>query len=162
MKHYVARWRERVCHQSKPEILLRDLERYPHISTHKIKENNGLFSEVSVCTVSQCVHELGSTSHCPIKKPVLTSVLKGCRVAYALKYIQWDEADWFDVLWSNKAILTVTEQRGDNMYQERGSDPLYVCELCGTMKHHSSLKVWDFSGRGLKRFVVLPANIKFN
>ncbi|XP_076059650.1 uncharacterized protein LOC143036287 [Oratosquilla oratoria] len=53
-------------------IVKRDLEKIPHISSRKIKKNSGLFSEVSVRTVSRRVHELGYTRHHPVKKPILT------------------------------------------------------------------------------------------
>ena len=51
----------------------------------------------------------------PIKKLILTSVQKGCRITYALKYLQWDDADWLDVLWSDEVIFTVTEGRGGSV-----------------------------------------------
>ena len=180
VRRYVARWREGGCNaiptqkarSGRPRktsrradnVVKRDLEKCPRISARKIKENNcGLFSEVSVRTVSRRVHELGYTSHRPVKKPILTCKQKARRVAYARKYLQWDNADWLDVLWSDEATFTVTEGRGGHVYRKRGSDPLDPRYLCGTVKHPSSLMVWGcFSGRGLGKLIVLPANIKVN
>ena len=44
--------------------LLKDLDKSPHISACKVKENNsGLLSEVSVRIISQHKHELGYTTN---------------------------------------------------------------------------------------------------
>ncbi|XP_076062432.1 uncharacterized protein LOC143037765 [Oratosquilla oratoria] len=102
VRRYVARRREGECdsipiqkeRSGRPRktsrrlnnIVKRDLEKSPYILSPKIKENNrGLFSEVSVRTVSRRVHELGYTRHRPVKKPILIRVHKVRRVAYALK-----------------------------------------------------------------------------
>ncbi|XP_076047350.1 uncharacterized protein LOC143028877 [Oratosquilla oratoria] len=101
LRRYIARWREgewdaiptqkerssrpRKTSRRLDNIVKRDLEKSPHISARKIKENiSGLFIEVSARTVSRRVHELGYTRHCLIKKPILTRVQKARRVAYAL------------------------------------------------------------------------------
>ena len=95
-------------------------------------------------------------SHHPVKKPILTSVQKGCRVAYTLEYLQWDDTDWLDMLWSDETIFTMTEGTGGNVYWKRGSDPLDPHYLYGTMKHPSSLMVSScFSGRGLGKLPTL-------
>ena len=75
-------------------VLKRELEKDPHISAWKIKKNNtGLFSELSVRTVSRRMHELGYTSHRPVKKSILFCMQKACRVCYALKHLEWDDAE---------------------------------------------------------------------
>ena len=86
----------------------RELEKDPHISGRKIKENNSnLFREVSARTVSCRVHELEYTSYRPVKKPILTRLQKAHRVHYA---------EWLDVLWYDEATFTVTEGRSDHVY----------------------------------------------
>ncbi|MPC85799.1 hypothetical protein E2C01_080595 [Portunus trituberculatus] len=65
-----------------------------------------------------------------MKKPILTHVHKACRVSFAVKYLQWDEADWIDMAWSDEATFTVTESRGANIYWWHDSDPLNPCFIC--------------------------------
>ena len=111
-------------------VLKREIEKDP-----KIKENNtGLFSELSVLIVSRHVHELGYTSHQPVKKLIVTRVQKVRRVRYVLKYIEGDDAEWLDVLWSDKAMFTVTEGRSGHVYQKCGSDPLDSCYTAKLVK----------------------------
>ena len=104
VRRYVARWKGGGCSTipslKKPSgrhrktskhvdnVLEREIEKEPRISACKIKENNtDLFSELSVLTVSRRVHEL-----------------------------EWDDAEWLDVLWSDETTFTVTEGRSDHVY----------------------------------------------
>ena len=111
VRRYVARWKGGGCSTipslKKPSgrhrktskhvdnVLEREIEKEPRISACKIKENNtDLFSELSVLTVSRRVHEL-----------------------------EWDDAEWLDVLWSDEAMFTVTEGRSGHVYQKMAVIP---------------------------------------
>ena len=145
-------------------ILKRDIEKNPRLTARKVKENNpGVFSGVSVRTVSRRLHDLEYRSHRPAKKPLLTRIQKRRRVDFAKKYLVWPNDKWIDVLWSDEATFTVTCNRGAHVYRKPGSDRLdpRYCEQ--TVKHPDSLMVWgSFGGRGLGSLVVLPKNVKVN
>ncbi|MPC87604.1 Transposable element Tcb2 transposase [Portunus trituberculatus] len=112
-------------------VIKRQLEHNPRVTARKIKESNpGLFEE-------RC--------H---------------RVKVCKKYLQWDADKCLDVLWTDESTFTLTGNRGGNMYQRAGSNPLDVRQ---TVKYPDSLMVWgSFRGRGLGSLVVLPKNVKVN
>lgn len=145
-------------------VVKRAVEADPRVTARVVKEANpGVFGEVSVRTVSRRVHELGYTSHKPVKKPLLTHAQKARRVAFANKYLTWDEEDWLTLLWSDEATFTVTCNRGGAVYRRKGSDPLDPRYLEHTVKHPDSLMVWGcFTGKGLGKLVVLPKNQTVN
>ena len=145
-------------------VVKRAIESNVRITARKLKETNPLvFTDVSVRTVSRRVHELGYTSHKPVKKPLLTKPQRARRVAFADKYLTWDEEDWLNVLWSDEATFTVTCNRGGAVYRKKGSDPLDSRYVEHTVKHPDSLMVWGaFSGKGLGKLVVLPKNVRVN
>ncbi|MPC86776.1 hypothetical protein E2C01_081612 [Portunus trituberculatus] len=79
-------------------VIKKQLEHNPRVTARKIKESNpGLFGEVSVRTDSHCIHDLGYTSHHPVK-PLLT-LNQRCRR---------DADKWLDVLWTDESTFTVT------------------------------------------------------
>ena len=101
--------------------------------------------------------ELNYKSLKPIHKPLLTIAQRERRVKFAKKYLNFTQDDWFDVLWSDESIFTVTCNRGARVYRRQGSDPLHPWYVEQTVKHPDSLIVWGcFSGRGLGKLVVMP------
>ncbi|MPD03969.1 hypothetical protein E2C01_099631 [Portunus trituberculatus] len=80
-------------------VIKRQLKYNPRVTARKIKESNpGLFGEVGLRTVSCRIHDLGYTSHHPVKKPLLTLNQRRRRIEFCKKYLQWDADKWLDIL----------------------------------------------------------------
>ena len=60
-------------------------------------------------TIQESIHDdLLLHSFKARKKPLLTLKQKQRRVAFAKKYLVWDEAKWKEVLWTDEVTFTVT------------------------------------------------------
>ena len=122
VKRWVSRWREdpsagtpshkprsgrpRKVSQQADNIIKRSLESNPRLTARKLREENNLFENVTVRTVSRRVNELGYSKHKPLKKPLLTKRQKAKRLAFAEKYLSgWEDDKWLEVLWSDEAPL---------------------------------------------------------
>ncbi|MPC43701.1 hypothetical protein E2C01_037353 [Portunus trituberculatus] len=65
--------------------------------------------KVSVRTVQHCLHDdFEFHRRRALKKQLITPRQQEFRVAFATKYLQCDMAKWQQVLWSDKAVFTVS------------------------------------------------------
>ena len=112
VKRWIVRWREdpsgdtptheprsgcpRKVDVHTDNILKRSLESNPRLTARRLREENELFENVSVRTVSCRVNELCYKKHKPLKKPLLTKRQKAKRLAFAEKYLSgWEDEKYF-------------------------------------------------------------------
>ena len=102
-----------------------EVERNPRVSARKIREDNlGLLSNVSVRTLSRCIHDdLEYLSYAAWPKPVVTVAQQEKRLAFCERMKDWTIEQWRGVLWSDESRFTVTASRQGRVYRRPGSDP---------------------------------------
>lgn len=146
-------------------ILKRQVERSPRKNARQVKlENPRLLGDVSLRTVQRRLHDdVGVRRYKSRRKPLVTLVQRGKRVAFARKYGGWDINRWRKVLWSDESTFTVTGNRAGYVYRRPGSDPLDPKYLAPTVKWPDSIMVWGcFSYFGVGELVVLNRNVTMN
>ncbi len=67
--------------------MMRELERNPHLTVRVLERNNdGLFQDVSMRTVSRCIQDL-DTSHRAVRKPFIIPAYTKRRVKFTFKFL---------------------------------------------------------------------------
>ncbi|MPC40780.1 Transposable element Tcb1 transposase [Portunus trituberculatus] len=141
------------------DVIRKQVENNPHISSREIKEKNQfLLANVSERTVRQRLREgIGCKGCRSSSEPAFTPKQIRKRIQFCQKYALWDVSRWRRVLWSDEVTFSVGSNGGSGTNHRPGSDTQkYV-------KFPDSIMVWGcFSYYGVGELVVLPNNIHMN
>ena len=146
-------------------LVHRQLKADPSLTAKEIKDKNSrVLGDVSLRTIQERIHDdLLLRSFKARKKPLLTLKQKAKRVAFARKYLTWDEEKWQQVLWTDEATFSVTGAGSKRVYRPSGSDPHLPQYTSKTVKHPASVMVWgSFGYSGVGELVFLPPNEYMN
>lgn len=125
----------------------------PKLSAVEINRqiNDELDAPISNRTVARRLVEAGLHGRSVRKKPLVTAVQRKRRVEFALRHLEWRDAEWKFILWSDETKINRVGSDG-KMYVRRPNgcafDPRYVSPV---VKHGGgSIMVWAcFSWNGV-------------
>ena len=86
--------------------------RNPRITGKKLKAKVPGLDVCSVRTVQRwCLKRLDMPARKPAKKPLITERMKAQRLAFAMKYRDWDMQHWKNVMWSDESNFEVMRDK---------------------------------------------------
>lgn len=144
-------------------ILRREVMSGPSVAATTIKSKHPeLLKNVSIRTIRHRLQkDLGLPARRAAKKPLLTTVMKKKRLAFAHKYKKWTPEDWKKVMFTDERTFRLVRGVSKTVRRPRGSsrfDPRYTVK---TVKHPDSVMVWGaYSGvMGRGGLYFLPKNV---
>ena len=108
---------------------------------------------ISSSTVRRRLLEVGRFARKPLKKQLLTSVMKRKRLQWARRYSQWTADDWKKVVFSDESHFVVHGYRSKFVRRSKG-EPLRAGHIQQAPKHPPKKMFWGtFSAKGLGRLI---------
>ena len=104
---------------------------------------------ISSSTVRRRLLEVGRFARKPLKKQLLTSVMKRKHLQWARRYSQWTADDWKKVVFSDESHFEVHGYRSKFVRRSKG-EPLWSGHIQQAPKHPPKKMFWgSFSAKGL-------------
>ena len=132
------------------QMLLAESEKDPRKTSHDLRrdlERAGV--SVSARTVRRRLVEAGRIARRPIKKQLLTDVMKAKRLAWAKRLESWTSEDWRKVLFSDESQFLVQGQRSQHVRRTKG-EPIRQEHIEQHVKHPQKKMFWGcFSYNGV-------------
>ena len=108
---------------------------------------------ISSSTVRRRLLEVGRFARKPLKKQLLTSVMKRKRLQWARRYSQWTADDWKKEVFSDESHFEVHGYRSKFVRRSKG-EPLRPGIIQQAPKHPPKKMFWgSFSAKGLGRLI---------
>ena len=105
------------------QMLISESEAHPRATSSELRNYlASLGSEVTSRTVRGYLLKAGRRARRPIKKQLLTEVMKHKRLAWAETYKEWTKEDWRKVLFSDESHFLVQGQRSQYVRRSKNEE----------------------------------------
>jgi transposase len=139
--------------------------RHPFKAARELKKDVAGWGDKQVRFIQKTLQKrLNMPSRSAAQKPLLTSVMKKKRLAFAKKYQSWSEKDWMKVMFSDESTFRLINPRAAKVRRPSTVSRYKQRFTISTVKHSPSVMVWGcFSGRnGRGSLYFLPKGATMN
>ena len=145
--------------------LIRILEIDRRRSSAQLRDDLAIGGGTSVnsSTIRRFLLRMGFRGRVAVRKPFISEVNRKKRVEFAESHLNWTEADWSRVLWSDESKFEYFNQRTRIHVRRRPGERYKLKCMVGTVKHGGGfVLVWgSFGTAGVGDLVYIPNDPKF-
>ena len=136
------------------KVIIRNSIKYPKKTSIDLQRDlSSAGVNISSSTVRRRLLEVGRFARKPLKKQILTSVMKTKRLRWVRRYIQWTADDWKKVKFSDELHFEVHGYRSQVVRRSKG-EPLRPGHIQQAPKHPPKKMFWgSFSANGTGRLI---------
>lgn len=157
--------RPRVTSSRTDRRIVNLVQQIPNITSAEIKDSfPGVLDNVDPSTIrTRLTREFKIMARRPLKKPLVTPVMRQKRLAFCQKYKEWTPEQWRRVMFSDESMFRQFSNRTQFVRRPQKSSPCNPKYTAPTVKHSPSIMVWgSFSAAGRGGLFFLPKGKMMN
>lgn len=148
--------RKRTTTKRADALLLRESMKNPRLDALALRRNLGITA--SVHTVRRRLVEGGRPAIKPITKPILTTVMKKKRLAWAHAHRNWTLEQWRKVIFTDESTFCV--QLAEPRFVRRGREPISPHHMIQKAKFPNKVMVWgQICYKGCGRIYIVDGTV---